>query len=70
MNPLGAAIHHGPPLIIPAKQFDSEHDSALTQILTRGTAMPVREVANNLRVEANHSMSFHPTHSSVSRKAC
>jgi two-component system CheB/CheR fusion protein len=36
------------------QHLDPEHDSALTQILTRGTSMPVREVTNNLRVEANH----------------
>jgi two-component system CheB/CheR fusion protein len=36
------------------QHLDPEHDSALTQILTRGTSTPVREVTNNLRVEANH----------------
>ena len=36
------------------QHLDPEHDSALTQILARATSMPVREVTNNLRVEANH----------------
>jgi two-component system, chemotaxis family, CheB/CheR fusion protein len=36
------------------QHLDPEHDSALTQILTRVTSMPVREVTNNLRVEADH----------------
>lgn len=30
------------------------HESALTQLLKRTTAMPVHEVTNNLRVEADH----------------
>jgi two-component system CheB/CheR fusion protein len=34
--------------------LDPDHASALPQILTRATRMPLREVANNLRVEANH----------------
>jgi len=36
------------------QHLDPGHDSALTQILTRVTSMPVREVTNNLRVEADH----------------
>eukprot|EP01035_Chromulina_nebulosa_P011233 gene11233-15026_t len=36
------------------QHLDPDHASALTQILTRATAMPVHEVTNNLRVEANH----------------
>jgi two-component system CheB/CheR fusion protein len=36
------------------QHLDPQHDSALAQLLTRATAMPVREVTNNLRVEANH----------------
>jgi two-component system CheB/CheR fusion protein len=35
------------------QHLDPQHDSALAQLLTRVTKMPVREVANNLRVEAN-----------------
>ena len=35
------------------QHLDPQHASALTQLLARATAMPVREVTNNLRVEAN-----------------
>jgi len=36
------------------QHLDPQHESALTQLLTRATKMPVREVTNKLRVEANH----------------
>jgi two-component system CheB/CheR fusion protein len=36
------------------QHLDPQHESALTQLLGRATSMPVREVTNNLRVEANH----------------
>src|SRR5262249_39671517 len=36
------------------QHLDPVHESALTQILTRATRMPVLEVENNLRVEPNH----------------
>ena len=36
------------------QHLDPQHDSALTHLLARATAMPVREVTNNLRVVANH----------------
>ncbi len=36
------------------QHLDPQHDSALTQILSRSTAMSVREVTNNLLVEPNH----------------
>jgi two-component system CheB/CheR fusion protein len=36
------------------QHLDPQHESALTQLLTRATSMPVREVTDNLRVEANH----------------
>jgi two-component system, chemotaxis family, CheB/CheR fusion protein len=36
------------------QHLDPEHESALTQLLKRATAMPVQEVTNNLRIEANH----------------
>ena len=36
------------------QHLDPQHESALTALLARATAMPVREVTNNLRVEANH----------------
>ncbi len=35
------------------QHLDPQHESALTQLLARATAMPVREVTDNLRVEAN-----------------
>lgn len=36
------------------QHLDPQHESSLTEILSRASAMPVREVTNNLRVEANH----------------
>ncbi len=36
------------------QHLDPQHESALTQLLARVTRMPVLEVTNNLRVEANH----------------
>jgi len=36
------------------QHLDPQHQSALTQLLTRVTTLPVREVTNNLRVKANH----------------
>ena len=35
------------------QDFDPQHDSAPTHLLTRDTSMPVREVTNNLQVQAN-----------------
>ncbi len=35
------------------QHLDPQHESALTNLLKRVTAMPVREVTNNLRVERN-----------------
>jgi len=40
--------------IVLVQHLDPLHESALTQILTRATSLPLREVTNNLRVEANH----------------
>jgi chemotaxis response regulator CheB len=36
------------------QHLDPQHESALAGLLSRATSMPVREVTNNLRVEANH----------------
>src|SRR2546423_9699806 len=36
------------------QHLDPDHDSALTQLLSRATSLPVREVTNNLRVQPNH----------------
>ena len=36
------------------QHLDPVHESALTKILSKATSMPVRDVANNLSVEANH----------------
>jgi two-component system CheB/CheR fusion protein len=36
------------------QHLDPQHESALTQLLGRVTSMPVCEVTDNLRVEANH----------------
>ena len=36
------------------QHLDPQHESALTQLLKRATAMPVHEVSDHLRVEANH----------------
>src|SRR6266487_6864251 len=36
------------------QHLDPQHESALTQLLARATAMPVREVTDNLPVKPNH----------------
>ena len=36
------------------QHLDPQHESALSQILTRTTSLPVQEATNNLRVQANH----------------
>lgn len=36
------------------QHLDPEHESALAQILTRATNLPVREARNLMRVEADH----------------
>src|SRR2546425_2320934 len=36
------------------QHLDPDHESALAQILARVTSMPVREVANDLRIAPNH----------------
>ena len=36
------------------QHLDPQHESALPQILTRATSMPVHEVTNNLAIKANH----------------
>jgi two-component system CheB/CheR fusion protein len=36
------------------QHLDPAHDSALPQLLTRATSIPVSEATNNLRVERNH----------------
>ena len=36
------------------QHLDPQHPSALAHLLARATTMPVHEVTNNLRVEANH----------------
>jgi len=40
--------------LVLVQHLDPVHESALTQILAKATAMPVREAANNLPVEPNH----------------
>ncbi len=44
------------------QHLDPKHDSALTQLLTRATAMPVREVTHNLRVEPQPRLCHLPQH--------
>ena len=36
------------------QHLDPDHESALTEILSRATALPVHEVTNKLRVQPNH----------------
>ena len=45
------------------QHLDPQHESALAQLLARTTAMPVQEVTNNLRVEANHVYIIPPNRS-------
>jgi two-component system CheB/CheR fusion protein len=47
------------------QHLDPDHESALTQLLTRATKMPVREVSNNLRVEPNRVYVIPPNTSLV-----
>jgi two-component system CheB/CheR fusion protein len=47
------------------QHLDPHHASALTQLLSRATLMPVREVSNNLRVEPNHVYVMTPNTSLV-----
>lgn len=50
------------------QHLDPHHDSALPQILARATSMPVREAADNLRVEPNHVYVIpHDAHLSIAR---
>ena len=42
------------------QHLDPQHESALTHLLSRATSLPVREVTNNLRVEANHVYDIPP----------
>src|SRR5216684_5557118 len=42
------------------QHLDPQHESALPQLLTRATSMPVSEVTNNLRVEPNHIYVIRP----------
>jgi two-component system CheB/CheR fusion protein len=36
------------------QHLDPHHESALTHLLSRATSLPIHEVTNDLRVEANH----------------
>ena len=36
------------------QHLDPDHDSALTELLSRATTLPVHEVTNDLTVAANH----------------
>jgi two-component system CheB/CheR fusion protein len=50
------------------QHLDPQHESVLTQLLARATSMPVREVTNKLRVEANHVYVIPPnTNLSIAR---
>jgi two-component system CheB/CheR fusion protein len=40
--------------VVLVQHLDPQHESALTQLLSRATSMPVREITNNLHVEPNH----------------
>src|SRR5207249_7321992 len=44
------------------QHLDPDHESALAQILARVTSMPVREVANDLRITPNHVYIIPPNH--------
>jgi two-component system, chemotaxis family, CheB/CheR fusion protein len=50
------------------QHLDPDHNSALTQLLSRATSLPVREVTNNLRVQPDHVYIIPPnTCMSISR---
>src|SRR5438128_19332 len=43
------------------QHLDPEHHSMLTELLSKKTAMHVKEVTNGMTVEPNHVTSFRPT---------
>jgi two-component system, chemotaxis family, CheB/CheR fusion protein len=45
------------------QHLDPQHDSALTQLLSRTTALPVHEATHNMRVRANHVYIIPPNRS-------
>lgn len=47
------------------QHLDPQHDSALTELLSRATEMPVNEVTNDLRVEPDHIYIIPPNKSLV-----
>jgi chemotaxis response regulator CheB len=58
LDALTELLQHLPPDtgmgFVLVQHLDPEHESALTQILSRATSMPVCEVVDNLPVETNH----------------
>ena len=58
LDALTGLLQHLPPDtgmgFVLVQHLDPEHESALTQILSRATSMPVHEVVDNLPVETNH----------------
>ena len=44
------------------QHLDPQHESALTQILSRATSLPVHEITDNQPVEANHVYIIPPRH--------
>ena len=52
------------------QHLDPLHESALTHLLARASAMPVRDVVHNLRVEPITFMSFRETPIWPSQGAC
>ena len=58
LDALTGLLQHLPPDtgmgFVLVQHLDPEHESALTQILSRATSMPVYEVVDNLPVETNH----------------
>ncbi|HSA57299.1 MAG TPA: chemotaxis protein CheB, partial [Gemmatimonadaceae bacterium] len=67
-----ALLNHLPPdtgmAFVLVQHLDPQHESALTQLLARATSMPVREIASNTRVKADHVYVIPPnTDLSISR---
>ena len=50
--------------------LDPHHKSKLTELLSRGTAMPVREIRDGLSIEPNHVYILPPNHDAIMWEKC
>ena len=50
--------------------LDPRHNSKLTELLSRGTAMPVREIRDGISIEPNHVYILPPNHDAIMQEKC